>query len=146
MREIRTEITINAHADVIWDALIGLASFQEWNPFMRRASGKVQVGERLNIYLKPPGSMGMSFKPRVLKVEPNREFRWLGHLGIPGIFDGEHIFELEPEGDSSCRFIQREEFRGVLAPLMLLMIGNATKLGFDEMNQALKVRVEGENT
>jgi len=26
---------------------------------------------------------------------------------------------------------------------MLLMIGKSTKRGFDEMNQALKVRVEG---
>ncbi len=145
MRERRTEIIINAPPERIWDALIDLESFQEWNPFMRRASGNVQVGEQLGVYLKPPGGLGMSFKPRVLKVEPNREFRWLGHLGIPGIFDGEHIFEIEPEGDSSCRFIQREEFRGVLAPLMLLMIGNSTERGFNEMNQALKVRVEGEN-
>ncbi len=48
-----------------------------------------------------------------------------------------------PDGGSSCRFIQREEFSGVLAPLMLLMIGKSTKRGFDEMNQALKVRIEG---
>ena len=33
----------------------------------------------------------------------------------------------------------------MLAPLMLLMIGNSTERGFNEMNQALKVRVEGEN-
>ena len=119
MRELRSEITINAPAERIWDTLTGLESFPEWNPFMRRASGDVQVGEKLNVYLKPPDGMGMSFKPRVLKVEPNREFRWLGHLGIPGIFDGEHIFEIEPDGDSSCRFVQREAFRGVLVPLML---------------------------
>jgi len=31
----------------------------------------------------------------------------------------------------------------VLAPLMLLLIGNSTKRGFEEMNQALKGRVEG---
>ena len=143
MRELRAEITINAPAERIWETLTGLESYQEWNPFMRRASGIVQVGERLNVYLKPPGGMGMSFKLRVVKAEPNREFRWLGHLGIPGIFDGEHIFEIESDGDSSCRFVQREEFRGVLAPLMLLLIGNSTERGFDEMNQALKGRVEG---
>ena len=143
VKELRTEITINAPADRIWDTLTGLESFEDWNPFMRRASGDVQVGEKLDIYLKPPGGMGMSFKPRVVKVEPNREFRWLGHLGIPGIFDGEHVFRIEPDGDSGCRFIPREEFRGVLTSLMLMMIGKSTKRGFDEMNQALKTRVEG---
>ena len=142
MKELRSEIFINAPGERIWDTLTDLASFNEWNPFMRLASGDVQVGEKLTVYLKPPGGMGMSFKPRVVKVEANREFRWLGHLGIPGIFDGEHIFEMEPDGDS-CRFIQREQFSGVLAPLMLLMIGTSTRRGFDAMNQALKVRAEG---
>ena len=64
-------------------------------------------------------------------------------MARPGVFDGEHIFEIEPDGGASCRCIQREEFSGVLAPLVLLMIGKSTKRGFDEMNQALKVRVEG---
>ena len=61
---------------------------------------------------------------------------------MPGIFDGEHIFEIEPEGDASCRFVQREEFRGILVPLMLAMIGKSTVRGYNEMNQALKSRVE----
>ena len=143
MKELRSEIIINAPAERIWETLADLESFNEWNPFMRRASGDVQVGEKLTVYLKPPGGMGMSFKPRVVKVEANREFRWLGHLGLPGIFDGEHIFVIEPDGDSRCRFVQREEFKGALASLMLLMIGKSTRRGFDDMNQALKARVEG---
>ena len=85
----------------------------------------------------------MSFKPRVIRVEPNREFRWLGHFLMPGIIDGEHIIEIEPDGDASCRFVQREEFRGLLVPLMLLMVRKSTERWFNEMNQALKTRVEG---
>ena len=145
MRELRSEITIDAPAELVWDALTNLDSFREWNPFMRHASGDVAVGEQLKVYLKPPGGMGMSFKPRVVKVERNREFRWLGHFLMPGIFDGEHIFEIEPDGDASCRFVQREEFRGALTLLMLLLVRKATERGFNEMNQALKTRVEGQN-
>ena len=111
MKELRSEITIDALAEAIWATLTNLASFQEWNPFMRRASGDVAVGKKLNVYLKPPGGMGMSFKPSVVNVERNREFRWLGHFLMPGIFDGEHIFEIEPDGDANRRFVQREEFR-----------------------------------
>ncbi len=144
MKELRSEITIDAPAEAIWATLTNLASFQEWNPFMRRASGDVAVGKKLNVYLKPPGGMGMSFKPSVVKVEQNREFRWLGHFLMPGIFDGEHIFEIEPDGDANCRFVQREEFRGVLATLMLLMVRKSTERGFNEMNQALKARAEAE--
>jgi len=37
----------------------------------------------------------MTFRPTILKAEPNRELRWLGHLLVPGLFDGEHIFTIE---------------------------------------------------
>ena len=59
----------------------------------------------------------MTFRPTVLKVEPNREFRWLGHLLFPGLFDGEHIFTIEPLGEGHVRFTQREVFTGLLVPL-----------------------------
>lgn len=36
----------------------------------------------------------MTFKPKILIVEPNKEFRWKGKLGINGIFDGKHYFIL----------------------------------------------------
>ena len=142
MRELRSEININASATRAWDTLTDLDSFHEWNPFLQRALGEVKEGEKLNVYAKAPGGMGMSFKPRVVRVNPNREFRWLGRLGMRGIFDGEHIFEIEPDGDSSCRFVQREEFRGFLVPIMLAMISKSTLRGFNEMNQALKSRLE----
>ncbi len=142
MKELRSEITIDAPAQRVWEVLTDFDSFPDWNPFMQRASGELAVGKKLVVYLKPPGGMGMSFKPRVMKVDPNREFRWLGHLFMPGLFDGEHIFEIDPIGDASCRFVQREEFRGVLVTLILTMIGKATERGFNEMNQALKARAE----
>ena len=142
MRELRSEVTIDAPAQRVWDVLTDFGSFPDWNPFMQRASGELAVGNKLTVYLKPPGGMGMSFKPLIIEVDPGREFRWLGHLLMPGIFDGEHIFEIIPIGDASCRFVQREEFGGVLASLMLAMIGKSTKRGFNEMNQALKARAE----
>jgi hypothetical protein len=84
----------------------------------------------------------MVFKPKVKVNTPRREFRWLGHLIIPGLFDAEHIFHLEPAGVTGIRFIQKEEFRGILASTILKKIEEATRSGFDAMNQALKQRAE----
>ena len=142
MRELRSEITVNATPERVWEILTDFGSYSEWNPFMPRASGELKVDGKLEVRLDPPGGMGMTFKPRVTKVEPNREFRWLGHLFVPGIFDGEHIFEANPTGDNSCQLVQREEFRGVLSWLMLTLISKSTERGFHEMNEALKERAE----
>ena len=84
----------------------------------------------------------MTFTPKVLKVEPNRELRWIGRLWIPGLFDGEHIFTIEPIAANRVRFVQQENFNGILVPLLAHNLDRDTKRGFDEMNQALKSQAE----
>ena len=84
----------------------------------------------------------MTFKPKVLNAEPNRELRWLGHLLFPGLFDGEHSFTIQPLGESRVRFVQREEFKGLLVPLLARSLDNGTRRGFEELNRALKERAE----
>ncbi len=84
----------------------------------------------------------MTFRPSVIKCEPNRELRWLGHLLIPGLFEGKHIFIIEPLGADRVRFIQREEFTGLLIPLFAGGLDINTQRGFEEMNRALKARAE----
>lgn len=141
-KELRTEIEIDAPADRVWRVLTEFDAYPDWNPFLRRASGEVKEGARLEVYMQPSGGRGMTFRPTVIRAEPNREFRWLGHLGVSGLFDGEHSFTIEPLEGNRVRFVQSERFTGVLVPLMLLMIEKDTKRGFEEMNQALKERAE----
>lgn len=84
----------------------------------------------------------MSMRPTVLAATPSRELRWLGHLGMPGLFDGEHRFRIEPLGTDRVRFIQEERFSGLLASLVMRFIERGTRQGFEAMNQALKARAE----
>ena len=142
MKEIHTEIEINAPAEKVWQVLTDFAAYPEWNPFVRRGEGEVSVGARLHVYIQPSGGKGMSFRPTVLVADPNREFRWLGHLWLPGLFDGEHSFVIEPLGDGRVRFVQRERFGGLLVPLLSKMLDGDTRRGFEEMNRALKLRAE----
>ena len=87
--------------------------------------------------------MGMTFKPTVLSIEPGRELRWIGRLLMPGLFDGEHAFTIEPLDVERVRFIQSEKFTGLLVFLGTFMgVFRNTQTGFEEMNQALKERSE----
>ena len=141
MREIATQIEIDAPPADVWRVLMGFAEFEHWNPFIRSLEGKPFEGERLRALLEPPGGKAMTFRPTVVRVSESREFRWLGHFLFPGLFDGEHIFELE-DLEGRTRFVQREQFRGILAGPMLRMIGDKTRGGFVAMNEALRDRVE----
>ena len=84
----------------------------------------------------------MTFKPKVLIVNPNQEFRWVGHLLFPGIFDGQHNFKLIDNGDNTTTFIQSENFKGILVPFLKKMIEINTVQGFRQMNEGLKREVE----
>lgn len=141
-RQIQTEIEIQATPDQVWEVLTDFAAYPEWNPFIQRISGNVAVGAKLDAFLQPPGNRGMRFRPTVLAATPAQELRWLGHLGVSGIFDGEHIFRIEPLGADRVRFVQEERFAGILAPLLLRFIEGSTREGFAAMNEALKARVD----
>jgi hypothetical protein len=142
MKELRTEIEIDAPAERVWALLADFASFPEWNPFIREGDGTLEEGARLKVRLQPSGGRAMTFRPTVLKAEPGRELRWLGHLGVKGLFDGEHIFTIEPIDDNRVRFVQREVFTGLLVPLFAASLEGDTRRGFEEMNRALKERAE----
>jgi hypothetical protein len=142
VKEIYTEIEIRAPVDRVWRVLTDFTAYAEWNPFIRRVDGEVTVGSRLNVFIHASEGRGMSFRPKVLAVDPSRELRWLGHLLVPGLFDGEHAFVIEPMNDGHVRFIQWERFGGVLLPLLWKMLEADTRRGFEEMNGALKVRSE----
>ena len=142
MKELHSEIEIDAPAERVWYLLTDFASYPQWNPFIRRISGEPTKGERLEARIEPPGGRGMTFKPKVLNAEPNRELRWLGHLLVAGLFDGEHSFTIQPLEENRIRFIQREAFKGLLVPLFARSLETNTQRGFEEMNHALKVRAE----
>lgn len=144
--QLDTEITIDAAPERVWDILTDLESYEAWNPFVISSEGKVAVGQRLVNRLQPPGGKAQTFKPTVTVAENAATFEWLGRLGLPGIFDGRHRFDLEPTSDGGTRLVHREFFSGLLVPLMRSMLDGKTRRGFELMNEALKARAEANGT
>lgn len=145
-KQIRTEIVIKATPAAVWSVLTDFARYSEWNPFITSLRGTAVKGEKLIARIEPPSGSAMTFKPTVLVADKNKEFRWLGHFMFPGVFDGEHIFELYENTDGTTTFVQREQFRGILVPFLSTMLDTKTLAGFEMMNKALKQRVENSSS
>ncbi len=139
MRELVTEIHINAPPERVWAVFTANHEWATWNPFIIKSEGSFAVGQKVTNTMQMVGQKPMTFSPRVLAFEPGRELRWLGRLLMPGIFDGEHYFKLEATSGGT-RFIQGEKFSGLLAGM--LNLGDA-RTSFTQLNEALKKRVEG---
>ena len=129
-------------SEQVWAVLADFEAYPAWNPFIRRAAGELREGQRIQVTIQPPGRGEFAFEPTLTSVAAGRELRWLGHLGIRGLFDGEHAFAIEPVGEGRVRFHHYEVMSGLLVPFLGGMLRD-TERGFDEMNRALKARVEG---
>lgn len=141
-KELKTEIRIEATPDKVWQILTAFDRYPEWNPFIRSIEGKPEAGAKIRAQIAPPGAKGMTFKPTVLVFEKEKEFKWIGRLLFPGLFDGEHRFELIDNGNGTTTFIQAERFKGILVPLFKKMLDINTLEGFRVMNEQLKAEAE----
>jgi hypothetical protein len=140
MRTISATVDIAAPPDQVWGVLADLDSYPEWNPFIQSASGRLAGGATLTLRLVPAQGRAMTFRPRVLAVQPCVLLRWVGRLIMPGIFDGTHQFALEDLGGYT-HLTQSETFGGILVPFTGTTISR-TEGDFRALNQALKQRAE----
>jgi hypothetical protein len=140
-RSLETEILIQASPQRVWQVLTDFVAYPDWNPFIVSLQGRAEWGERLAVRIRAGEGKEHLFKPVVLQATPPTRLRWLGRFGIPGLFDGEHDFELQAQG-SATLLHQRESFQGHLVPLLWRRVEPATRAGFEAMNRALKARAE----
>jgi len=141
-KEIRTEILINASPEKVWVIFSGFKNYPSWNPFIKSLTGEVKVGNKIAVKIEPYNSKPMSFKPKVLVFEINKEFRWIGRLLFAGLFDGKHQFELIDNGNGTTTFKQSEVFKGILMPFFSKKKMENTRKGYESMNQKLKELAE----
>jgi len=137
---ISTTVEIDASQARVWEVLVDLPAYSEWNPFIVEGSGSVAEGERLELRMALPGWEPMTIEPRLLAVDPERELRWRGQLVLPGLFDGEHSFVLTSLADGRTRLDHSERFAGLLLPIARFVVYDETEAAFHAMDAALAER------
>lgn len=136
-KDVLTEIMLPVSASDVWAVLTDTGRYPEWNPFIIRSEGELIDGRRLKNTMRPEPGREMTFRPKVLAVRPARELRWLGHVGIPGLFDGEHYFLLREHG-TQTQLIHGERFSGIA--VWFIDVARFAE-NFEQMNRALESRL-----
>jgi hypothetical protein len=140
-RYVREDAVLAAAAPDVWRWFTDFESFPRWNPFIRKAEGALSVGSTLDIRLRL-GARIISFRPEVTLLEPVREVRWKTHVLMPGLFDVDRRFKLDPASPQQTRFIQEETNSGLLVPLAYLFANLEQELraGFRDFSEALALQ------
>jgi hypothetical protein len=118
VRTLETRFSVPQSPDQVWSVLIDYPSYARWNTFIREVSGEVRVGKRLNVTLHPSSGSKMSFKPKLLVVDNDRELCWKGHLIVNGLFDGRHSWVLARNASGGTDIVHGENFTGLLVPII----------------------------
>ncbi len=139
---IYTEIIIHAPLEEVTKAFFNFSAYEKWNPFITIDAKDKIVGERIKVDFLENGKTKMTIQPTLLVNDHDTGYKWLGHLYVKGLFDGQHEFLWQRMDKDRTRFIQRESFSGLLVRPLVKSVLEPTELQFKEMNEALKTYIE----
>lgn len=141
---IERDIEIAAPPEKVWAVLVDLAAYPDWNLYAVKVEGKPELGEQIRVTIvQEDWKQPLVVMPTITRVDRGREFGWHGSLGLPGIHETDHYFQMEPLGAGGTRLHHAEEFRGWLAWLLGSEASREfTGRAFQTMNENLKARVE----
>jgi hypothetical protein len=141
-RYVREDASVPAPASEVWRWFTDFESFPNWNPFIRKAEGPLRVGAKLKIRLRL-GERLISFRPEVTLLEPAREVRWKTRVLVPGLFDVDRRFRIDPASSQQTTFVQEETNSGLLVPIAyaLANLERDLRTGFRDFSQALALQI-----
>jgi len=138
MRTVETRFSVPQSPDQVWSVLIDFPSYARWNSFLRQASGEVRVGKKLTITLYSSSGIKMTFNPKLVVVDKDRELRWMGHLIVNGLFDGEHYWALSRNANCGTDIVHGENFNGLLVGIFK---PEKLKVEYERMNRDMAAEI-----
>ena len=138
MKAFSVRVFIRATPERIWALLTDAAKFTRWNNTVEKVDGKIALGERVTVH--PKANPGRAFPVTVAEFEPPRSMVWTGGMPL-GLFKGQRTFTLTPGLNGDVEFSMREEYTGLMAPLICRSIPDLQP-AFDEFASDLKRAAE----
>ena len=137
MKSFSTSITIQSSPETVWAILTDGAAWPTWNSTIDKVEGDIAPGNKITVFSKV--NPGRAFPLKVSEFVPSQRMVWAGGMPL-GLFKGERTYTLTPKG-SGVEFSMREEFTGLMAPLITKSIPDLQP-SFDAFAKDLKRRAE----
>jgi hypothetical protein len=139
MRFYEASSKIAAAPHAVWDVLSDGAQWPSWDSGVVGVDGRIAPGE--TIAIRSGVAPGRAFPVRVATFEPGRQLVLEGGMPL-GLFRGVRTYTLSPVATGETWFQMREEYTGVLVPLMWRSMPDLGP-SFRQFGDGLKRRVEG---
>ena len=138
MKSFHIAILIDAPVSRIWSLLTDLPNWPRWNTTVDKVDGTIGLGSRVTVYAK--ASPGRAFPLKVSELAPPNLMVWRGGMPL-GLFTGTRTYVLSPQQNGKLQFEMKEEFTGLMAPLITRSIPDLQP-SFEEFAKCLKKAAE----
>jgi hypothetical protein len=139
MKSFEVRRSIAAPAERVWACLTDAHALVSGGLGVLRLEGTIGPGGRVKVW--SAANPGRAFALRVSEFSPHRRMVWEGGMPL-GLFRGVRQFNLTPTRGGT-EFYMREEFSGLLAPLIGRSIPDLTP-SFEQFADGLRVLAEGQ--
>lgn len=138
VKTFEAAIRIGAGAEQVWQVLLDVGGWRDWDSGVDRVDGVVAIGQDLVVH--PAVARGDRTRWTVTEIRPGEGMRW--QRGLPlGAFTAERAFRLDPQRDGSTEFVVREACTGPLAGLVMRSVPDLNPT-FRQFAAGLKARAE----
>lgn len=145
MRLVHT-VEVAAPVERVWQVIVDLDRYPEWNPFVVACRSSLRVGEPIDMRVRVVPFFAQPQRETILAHEPGR----LLCYGLPkrgsGALVSRRCHELEPLGSERTRYVSRFELEGWMEPVVRTLLGRQLAGGFAAMSAAIGARVESLRT
>ena len=139
-------VEIAAPARVVWDVLIDLPRYNEWNPFCIRAVSSLELGAAVDMILANyavPGTLVPNCE-FICALEPERLISWEMRHSDAWPYPARRDQVIEATGPETCRYFSTDAFLGSNGIHVFRFAGPWIKHAFDDSAIALKARAEAQ--
>ncbi len=134
-------VEIEAPAEVVWDILMDVQRYGEWNPFTIRVDTDFGIGSPVDLHVTL-GPLKVKQPEWIESVERPNLLVWGTKVGNRFLLSARREQRLEALSGTRCRYHTTDAFSGLLTPLVVLLFGKLIRRGFNDMARALKARAE----
>jgi len=139
MKSCHTEIIINAPISKVWDILMAVDRYPEWNPSVVKIWGTLKEGRFIFAYISPLKNV---FPLQIISLKKEQELIWKGTLLSSKLIKGEHYYQLKDLGNGSTELQHGERFTGLASILMPSLLLSKIQANYNYHNQKLKIIAE----
>ena len=133
-------LEVDAPAATVWQVIVDLERYPEWNTFVVACRSTLEVGAPIDMRVRVLPFFAQPQRETIQEHVPGKRLCY--GLPVSRSLASRRCHEVEALGPTRARYTSRFQLSGWLAPVVRGLLGNQLRRGFTEMSEGIQKRAE----